>query len=147
MSLLAMLNDVKTSLYVVKGTVPKASTDGYFWTGKVYKNNKLVGSVENRGDGGPTNFYGFTKEAMDDLKDFAKGKNKWDCAEILVSELADNYQLYKQIARKAKKSLLAVVKDNPNGGYLQFDLADIPKNRNAVINKYGKETVFLNDLV
>ena len=147
MSIIERLKSVKTSLYVVKGVAPKASSHGFYWSGKVYANGKLVGEVENRGDGGPTHFYGFTEAAMKDLKDFAKGKNEWNCEEFLVAELADDYQLLKQISRKAKKGLLAVVPNNVNGGYLQFDLTDTLKNRNEVINKYGKETVFLNDLI
>lgn len=147
MTLIERLKSAKTSFYVVKGTAPKASSDGFFWTGKVYANGKLVGNVEDRGDGGPINFYGFSEAAMKDLKDYAKGKNKWDCEEILVSELADDYQILKQISRKCKKSLLAVVPSNANGGYLQFDMPNTPRSRVAVMKRYGDTTVFLNDLV
>lgn len=141
------LKSVKESKYVVKSTNPDSSSDGYFWTGKVYADGKLVGHIADRDDGGPINFYGFSDEAMKDLKDFARDKNALGCVEVLVAELANDYHLYKQISRKCRKSLLAVVPNSPPGGYIEFNMPNTPRSRVAVMQRHGDTTIFLNDLV
>jgi hypothetical protein len=111
--------------YTVTSYKEHQTHDGVAFTATLRLNNKIIGTIENDGRGGPDIFYPHTasgmREQRDALEAFAArctdARGVTPDVELLLGDLVTEYQTSRAIARAAKRgnTLLRLLQDHTFG--------------------------------
>lgn len=122
--------------YSVKKMTKYESRNGYGWSCDLYENNVLVGTIEDRGNGGAPYLYIADKEALERLTQYATSKGfDFEPEGNFVAQINDYMDNIKRIKTQCKKKTLVIFKDDK-----EMDQYGVHTSYNVLNAEFNEDT-------
>lgn len=139
-----------TGLYSAKGYKELEHDRGIAWSANIYRENKKVGEVSNRGCGGcddidlPLEHVEALSTIFSNIP-FHEHYDTWSI-ENMASVLCDNFQILKAAKRDLNRKTVFLLKSK--GKFFTLDHPFLPQVKDFLLNRHGDDIAFfLNEAV
>lgn len=138
------MKKIETEGWTVKAVKSGEHTEGYFFSGNLYRDARKVATFVEHGYGGPMSIDYFDDDAKTDflsLANFLQEDSYTESDAILIAEMVDQFEYVKRIRRDRKKKTYFSVKEHDDVTEFVIDAPYSKRVVNMVLENKGDITI------